>query len=72
MNTLLFAILLVFYLSNVIILDGVNISFSIVALVTARILNWKRDRLTIKTSLLRNVYLVIVDWDLGTGRTCQG
>lgn len=59
MNTLLFAILLVFYLSNAIILDGVNISFSIVALITARILNWKRDRLTIKTSLLRNVYLVI-------------
>ena len=41
------------------IIDGVNISFSAVALITARVLNWKKDQLTIKTDMLRNVYLLI-------------
>lgn len=58
MNTLLFLMLLIFYLSTSSPSDGVNISFSLVALLTARILNWRRDRLTIKTDLLRNTYLI--------------
>lgn len=58
MNTLLFITLLIFYLSTSSLINGVNISFSFVALITARILNWKKDRLTIKTDLLRNIYLV--------------
>jgi hypothetical protein len=58
MNTLLFLILLTFYLKTSDQINGVNISFSITALLTARILNWKKDRLTIKTDLLRNVYLL--------------
>ncbi len=58
MNTLLFITLLIFYLSTSSLINGVNISFSFVALLTARILNWKKDRLTIKTDLLRNIYLV--------------
>lgn len=57
MNTLLFITLLIFYLSTTTQIDGVNISFSLAALFTARILNWKKDRLTIKTELLRNIYL---------------
>jgi len=59
MNTLLYLILLIFYLQSLANIDGVDISFSIAALVTARILNWKKDRLTIKTDMLRNVYLLI-------------
>lgn len=59
MNTFLFLILLIFYLQSLANIDGVDISFSIAALVTARILNWKKDRLTIKTDMLRNIYLLI-------------
>lgn len=59
MNTLLFMSLLVFYLSTTSPSNGINISFSIVALLTARILNWKKYKLTIKTDLLRNAYLLI-------------
>jgi len=59
MNTLLFIILLIFYLMSSELINGVNISFSFAALLTARILNWKKDHLTIKTDLLRNAYLVM-------------
>jgi hypothetical protein len=58
-NALLFISLLIFYLSSSPLLNGVNISFSIVALATARILNWKKDRLTIKTDIFRNIYLLL-------------
>lgn len=58
MNTLLFLMLLIFYLTTSLPSDGVNFSFSVVALLTARILNWKKDRLIIKTDLLRNTYLI--------------
>ncbi len=37
---------------------GISIGFGIVALVTARILNWKQDRLELKTELMRNAYLL--------------
>jgi len=37
---------------------GISIGFGIVALVTARILNWKRDRLELTTELMRNAYLL--------------
>ena len=37
---------------------GISIGFGMVALVTARILNWKKDRLELKTELMRNAYLV--------------
>ncbi len=36
---------------------GVSIGFGLVALVTARILNWQRRRLELKTDLMRNAYL---------------
>jgi hypothetical protein len=35
----------------------VSIGFGLVALVTARILNWQRDRLELRTELMRNAYL---------------
>ena len=59
MNSLLFLTLLLVYLSTSEPGNGMNISFSIVALATARILNWKKERLTIKTEFIRNFYLFI-------------
>lgn len=35
----------------------VILNFAIVALISARILNWKKDRLELKTELMRNAYL---------------
>ncbi len=35
----------------------VGISFGIVALLSARILNWKKDRLELRTEMMRNAYL---------------
>jgi hypothetical protein len=37
---------------------GVSLGFGLVALVSARILNWQRHRLALKTELMRNAYLV--------------
>jgi len=34
-------------------------AFGLVALITARILNWKKERLDIKTDFVRNAYLII-------------
>ena len=36
---------------------GISVGFGAVALLTARILNWKRERLELKTELMRNAYL---------------
>ncbi|MBI2516943.1 MAG: DUF2339 domain-containing protein [Opitutae bacterium] len=35
----------------------VNLSFAVVALLTARVLNWQKDRLSLHTEFMRNVYL---------------
>jgi predicted RND superfamily exporter protein len=39
------------------ILHGINFSFALVALGTARILNWRKQRLEIRTELIRNLFL---------------
>lgn len=36
---------------------GISLGFGIVALLTARILNWKKERLELRTELMRNAYL---------------
>ena len=59
MNSALFFILLMVYLATSDLGDGMNMSFTIVALATARILNWKKERLTIKTEFIRNFYLLL-------------
>jgi hypothetical protein len=41
------------------LINEVNVSFSLAALITARILNWKKERLTIRTEMLRNFYLLL-------------
>ncbi|HSE38064.1 MAG TPA: DUF2339 domain-containing protein [Blastocatellia bacterium] len=39
--------------------NAVNFSFAIVALASARVMNWQKQRLTLRTDSLRNVYLFI-------------
>ncbi len=59
MNTFLFFIMYVVYISTSSPVNEVNFSFAFVALATARILNWKKGRLEIKTEYLRNSYLLM-------------
>jgi hypothetical protein len=58
MNGVLFTLLLIIYFVSPNHLDSVNIAYALVPLITARILNWKKERLEIKTDMLRNLYLV--------------
>lgn len=37
--------------------DFVNLSYAFVALTSARVLNWKKERLELKTDMIRNAYL---------------
>lgn len=57
MNTILFVGLLIAYFAAGEILHGTNFSFALVALSTARILNWRKQRLEIRTELIRNIFL---------------
>jgi hypothetical protein len=56
-NSVLYAFILLVYLAGSPPVDRVNFCFAFVAFGTARILNWKKERLTLKTDLLRNMYL---------------
>jgi hypothetical protein len=58
MNSLLFLTIMFIYLVSSSPVNGVNFSFALVSLVSARIINWQRERLEIKTDLLRNLYLI--------------
>lgn len=57
MNVFLFIGLFILYLFSAEPLHEVNYAFALVALVTARIINWKKDRLEIRTEVVRNIYL---------------
>jgi len=57
MNTILFIGLLLTYIIIGDPLNSINCSFALVALVTARILNWKKQRLEIRTEWIRNIFL---------------
>jgi hypothetical protein len=57
-NSLLFLTILLIYLLLSKSVNGVNFSFALISLVSARIINWKKTRLQIKTDLLRNLYLI--------------
>ena len=58
-NTLLYIMILLIYMVNSESIDTINFVFALVALATARILNWKKDRLALKTEIYRNIYLII-------------
>ena len=57
MNTILFVMLLILYLSDKPTLNLTNFSFMLVAFITARLINLKKERLNIKTEFIRNMYL---------------
>jgi hypothetical protein len=57
-NFLIFAALVVTYVAVTRHERGISVVLGLVALVTARILNWKQHRLELKTGLMRNAYLV--------------
>jgi hypothetical protein len=58
MNTILFVGLLIIYIFTADPLNATNFAFAIVALLTARILNWKKQLLEIRTELIRNIFLL--------------
>ena len=57
-NTILYLMILLIYLIAYPSVDSINIIFALVALASARILNWKKERLSLRTDGLRNLYLV--------------
>ncbi len=56
-NFIIYLIIFIAYLSLAGTIGTISISFGIVALLSARILNWRKDRLELKTELMRNAYL---------------
>ena len=56
-NFMIYLVIFIAYLSTAATVSTVSISFGIVALLSARILNWQKDRLELKTELMRNAYL---------------
>ena len=55
-----FIFLLIFFAFLILsgVTSGISLSFGIVALLSARILNWKKDKLELKTEQMRNAYLL--------------
>jgi len=60
MNTLLFCTILLAYLISTQPINSFNFTFAIIAFTSARIINWRKERLTLKTDLIRNTYLIVV------------
>ena len=58
-NVLIFLIIYIGYLVTASSDNLVNLSYAVTSLASARILNWKRDRLNLKTDFIRNTYLVL-------------
>jgi len=55
-----FIFLLIFFAFLILagVTSGISFSFGVVALLSARVLNWKKDRLELKTEQMRNAYLL--------------
>jgi uncharacterized membrane protein len=58
-NFIIYLMIIIAYLVYEGKINAVSISFGIVALLSARILNWKKDKLELKTEYMRNSYLLI-------------
>jgi hypothetical protein len=56
-NFIIYVIIFSAYLVLAGAVSAVSLSFGIVALLSARILNWKKERLELKTEMMRNAYL---------------
>lgn len=57
-NFLIYAGIVLGYMAMTKRETGISLGFGVVALLSARILNWQRDRLELKTELMRNAYLL--------------
>ncbi len=57
-NTILFVSMLLVYMVSGTYLDTVNFTFAISAFLTARLINWQKMRLELKTENFRTIYLV--------------
>ncbi|MCL4512249.1 MAG: DUF2339 domain-containing protein [Bacteroidetes bacterium] len=57
-NFIIYAIIFIAYLVLAGTVSATSLSFGVVALVSARILNWQRHRLELRTELMRNAYLI--------------
>jgi hypothetical protein len=57
-NFLIFVLVVLGYMFTAEHETGISLVFGLVALLTARILNWKRERLELQTDVMRNAYLV--------------
>ena len=57
-NFLIYAVIVLAYVFVAQNETGISVGFGLVALVSARILNWQKDRLELKTELMRNAYLL--------------
>ena len=60
MNTILFTGILAFYMAFYPPVDKVNFAFVLAAFISARVINWKKERLTLKTEMIRNTYLIVL------------
>ena len=56
-NFIIYLIIFIAYLNSSTTVSSVGVSFGIVALLSARVLNWQRDKLALRTELMRNAYL---------------
>jgi uncharacterized membrane protein len=56
-NFVIYVTIFIAYLITAGSVSMVSLSFGIVALLSARILNWQKDRLELKTEMMRNAYL---------------
>ncbi len=56
-NFIIYLTIFIAYLATAASVGLVSVSFGIAALISARILNWQRDRLVLRTELMRNAYL---------------
>lgn len=57
-NFIIFLMLFLSYLTISRDLSEVSLSFGIVALLSARILNWRKEKLELQTEVMRNAYLI--------------
>lgn len=58
MNSLLFLGILLIYILSSNSINSANFSFAIIAIISARIVNWKTSRLKLETHIIRNLYLI--------------
>ena len=58
-NFIIYLIILIAFLVMAGSVNAISLSFGIVALFSARILNWQKNKLELKTELMRNSYLTV-------------